>query len=113
MEEILHLLIGSLSHHLQGFYTSRWLFGISSINSITIDPISPDHNVCLDLKKGHFLDLKYEGKIWPSVQQTNSFKGILEYPLQGTVRPYEPGSKLLVLGMVIQPLIGNPYNGAL
>ena len=22
-----------------------------------------------------------------------------------------PGSKLLVLGMVIQPLIGNPYNG--
>ena len=25
----------------------------------------------------------------------------------------EPGSKLLVLGMVIQPLIGNPYNGAL
>ncbi len=24
---------------------------------------------------------------------------------------YEPGSKLLVLGMVIPPLIGNPYNG--
>ena len=24
---------------------------------------------------------------------------------------FEPGSKLLVLGMVIQPLIGNPYNG--
>ena len=24
---------------------------------------------------------------------------------------YEPGSKLLVLGMVIQPLTGNPYNG--
>ncbi len=24
---------------------------------------------------------------------------------------YEPGSKLLVLGMVIQPLIGNPFNG--
>ena len=24
---------------------------------------------------------------------------------------YEPGSKLLVLGMVIQPLIENPYNG--
>ena len=23
----------------------------------------------------------------------------------------EPGSKLPVLGMVIQPLIGNPYNG--
>ena len=23
----------------------------------------------------------------------------------------EPGSKLLVLGMVIQPLTGNPYNG--
>ena len=25
----------------------------------------------------------------------------------------EPGSKLVVLGMVIPPLIGNPYNGAL
>ena len=25
--------------------------------------------------------------------------------------PIVPGSKLLVLGMVIQPLIGNPYNG--
>ena len=25
--------------------------------------------------------------------------------------PFEPGSKLLVLGMVIQPLIGNPYTG--
>ena len=24
---------------------------------------------------------------------------------------YEPGSKLPVLGMVIQPLIGNPYTG--
>ena len=24
---------------------------------------------------------------------------------------FEPESKLLVLGMVIQPLIGNPYNG--
>ena len=24
---------------------------------------------------------------------------------------YEPGSKLVVLGMVIQPLIGNPFNG--
>ena len=27
------------------------------------------------------------------------------------IHRYEPGSKLLVLGMVIQPLIGNPYNG--
>ena len=24
---------------------------------------------------------------------------------------YEPGSKLVVLGMAIAPLIGNPYNG--
>ena len=27
------------------------------------------------------------------------------------MEPNEPGSKLLVLGMVIQPLIGNPFNG--
>ena len=31
MEEILHQLRCSLSHHLQGSYASRWLFGISSI----------------------------------------------------------------------------------
>ena len=35
MEEILHQLIGRLSHYLQGFIHSRWLFGISSINSIS------------------------------------------------------------------------------
>ena len=29
----------------------------------------------------------------------------------GWKRLCEPGSKLLVLGMVIQPSIGNPYNG--
>ena len=29
MEEILHQLIGSLSHYLQGFIHPRWLFGIS------------------------------------------------------------------------------------
>ena len=34
MEEILHQLIGNLSH-LQGFIHPRWLFGISSINSST------------------------------------------------------------------------------
>ena len=26
-------------------------------------------------------------------------------------KPSEPGSKLVVLGMIIPPLIGNPYNG--
>ena len=31
MEEILHQLIGSLSHHFQGFIHPRWLFRISSI----------------------------------------------------------------------------------
>ncbi len=34
MKEILHQLICSLSHYLQGFVHSRWLFGISSINSM-------------------------------------------------------------------------------
>jgi len=34
MEDILHQLIGSLSHYLQDFIHSRWLFGISAINSI-------------------------------------------------------------------------------
>ena len=33
MEEILHQLIGSLSHHLQGFIHIRWC-RISSINSM-------------------------------------------------------------------------------
>ena len=35
MEEMLHQLIGSFSHYLQGFIHSRWLFRISSINSFT------------------------------------------------------------------------------
>ena len=30
---------------------------------------------------------------------------------QVSISTYVPGSKLLVLGMVIQPLIGNPYDG--
>ena len=35
MEEILHQLIGSLSHYLQGFIHPRWLVSrISSINGI-------------------------------------------------------------------------------
>ena len=33
-EEILHQLIGSFSHYLQGFIHPRWLFGISSITSM-------------------------------------------------------------------------------
>ena len=38
VKEILHQLIGSLSHHLQGFTDPRWLFGISSINSSSKAP---------------------------------------------------------------------------
>ena len=38
------------------------------------------------------------------------FRWIPDHLLQ-TSSSNEPGSKLLVLGMVIQPLIGNPYNG--
>ena len=36
MEEILHQLIGSLSLFLQSFIYPRWLFGISSINSMGV-----------------------------------------------------------------------------
>ena len=32
LEEILHQLIGRLSHYSQDFIHPRWLFGISSIN---------------------------------------------------------------------------------
>jgi len=34
MEEILQQLVGSFSHYLQGFIHPRWLFLISSINSM-------------------------------------------------------------------------------
>ena len=34
-EEILDHLVDSLSHYLKGFRYARWLFGISSINSIS------------------------------------------------------------------------------
>ena len=39
MEEILHQLIDILSRYLQGFIHPWWLFGISSINSITMEPM--------------------------------------------------------------------------
>ena len=39
MAEILHQLIDSLSHYLQGFIHPRWLFGISAINSSIVDVI--------------------------------------------------------------------------
>ena len=35
MEEVLHQLVDSLSHYLQGLIHPKWLFGISSINSST------------------------------------------------------------------------------
>ena len=34
MERILHQLIGSLSHYLQGFVHPRWLFGISEPSTV-------------------------------------------------------------------------------
>ena len=34
MEEILHQLIGRLSHDLPGFIHSRWLFGISEPSTV-------------------------------------------------------------------------------
>ena len=37
MADILHQVVGSLSRYLQGFIHPRWLFGISSINSIGIE----------------------------------------------------------------------------
>ena len=40
MAEILHQLIGSLSHYLQGFIHPRWLFGISAINSTSTQSVS-------------------------------------------------------------------------
>ena len=40
MAEILHQLIGSLSHYLQGFIYPKWLFGISAINSSTRTVVS-------------------------------------------------------------------------
>ncbi len=36
MAEILHQLTGSLSHYLRGVIHPRWLFWISSINSIAL-----------------------------------------------------------------------------
>ena len=55
MEEILHRLIGSLSHYLQGFIHYRWC-RISSINSTTADmPILKHAAVCVDhLEKYHY-----------------------------------------------------------
>ena len=50
---------------------------------------------------------KYFSELSPNPQNifATPYLGLCVGPLYG------PGSKLLVLGMVIQPLIGNPYNG--
>ncbi len=53
--------------------------------------------------------LKCPRQIAPSATGTAEF---LTRRLQRTqTAPCEPGSKLVVLGMAIPPLIGNPYNG--
>ena len=38
MEEILHQLVGSLSHCSQGFIHPRWLFGISEPSTVARKP---------------------------------------------------------------------------
>ncbi len=48
MEKILHQLICSLSHYLQGFIHPRWVFGIFSINSIPWSLFYPKKQVKLD-----------------------------------------------------------------
>ena len=42
MAEILHQLIGSLSHYLQGFIHPRWLFGISEPSTVWFVPWNPN-----------------------------------------------------------------------
>ena len=41
IEKILHQLVDNSSHYLQGFIHPRWLFGISSINSIIHMGVNP------------------------------------------------------------------------
>ena len=48
------------------------------------------------------------GNVSSKTSHVGAKAGYLTYRYDYT---YVPGSKLLVLGMVIQPLIGNPYNG--
>ena len=59
MEEILHQLIGSLSHYLQGFIHPRWC-KISAINSriMVVFSRTSDTPVYLDPVSGHL------GKDW-------------------------------------------------
>ncbi len=58
VEEILHQFIGSLSHYLQGFIHVRWLFGISSINSmfVSVRHWAP----CFVWKGTSFVELRWE-----------------------------------------------------
>ena len=70
-------LIDSLSHYLQGFIHPRWLFGISSINSIN------KTNQVGQKKLVRFITMHKASYI-----------------------AYVPWSKVAILGMVIPPLIG-------
>ena len=52
-------------------------------------------------KKMMFFGKNISVQIWKCLISISSFRGVLQFETA-----YEPGSKLLVLGMVIQPLIG-------
>ena len=59
----------------------------------------------------HQLHLKTYSSKWFVESSWNQGVKIQQTYLYTYIYIYEPGSKLLVLGMVIPPLIGNPYNG--
>ena len=62
MEEILHQLIGSLSHHLQGLIHPRWC-RISSINSI-IHTFFATHNTCIHIYITYFYTYTHSTNNW-------------------------------------------------
>ena len=70
MEEILHQLVGRLSHYLRGFIHPRWLFGISSMNSI----VGCYHYVVLH----PFLDL--QGRLITLTPILQSLRGLTDWP---------------------------------
>ena len=51
--------------------------------------------------------------IYTYIMPSTELDSTLSFSKELFITSNEPGSKLVVLGMAIPPLIGNPYNGAL
>ena len=92
MAEILHQLIGSLSHYLQGFIHPRWLFGISSINSIKWKPLKLTIDFHCSIPKKWQLFVSFREGTWRTIPVSKwLITMVIVSPLSRVVGPFPIG----------------------